>query len=528
MTLLAKHHENRLFSCHDVSLLHLLTSDTVSLLSPWSSSYNPTTMDTSPAALARLIVPKVPLLLKTALWHTLWPSPASAKRDLKTDLIVKMLRELLDTTNPTPISKQQRHSLKDPGIKGKMWISNVMFPAPEEDVRNILITAIEEMKSGGEIYTVPEIAPVEAEWTGYRANVDQNRPRPDLSEEQHYQRLMSEVKSDVTILYFHGGAFYLMDPSSHRLPTSHLAHLTAGRVLSVRYRLAPQHAFPSALLDALIAYLSLLYPPPNSYHAPVPASHIVLSGDSAGGNLCFSLLQLLLQLNRSTTTTTGPTSISFHNRTITLPLPLPAACATNSPWLDLTRSMPSINLNAEYDYLPPPLTHEKASTFPHCAIWPTNPPRGDLYCDTSMLCHPLVSPLAAPNWKNAPPLFLAYGQEMLADEIQILAARAAKQNVTVVAEQWEGMPHCFALMLLGSGVSKRCFGDWADFCCAVVRGKEVRTKGLWFEAKGGGEKEVDVGALAGLGDEEVGARMEMAKRAREEGVEGEAKILPRL
>ena len=119
---------------------------------------------------------------------------------------------------------------------------------------------------------------------------------------------------------------------------------------------------------------------------------------------------------------------------------------------------------------------------------------------------------------------------MLADEIRILAARAAGQNVTVVSEQWEGMPHCFALMLLGSEMSKRCFGDWASFCCMVVeKGAEgVRTRGVWFEAKRGEEREVDVRGLAGLGDEEVEERMERARRAREEGVEGEAKILPKL
>ena len=481
-------------------------------------------MDTSPAALARLILPKVPLLVKTALWHTLWPSPTSAKWDLKTELIVKMLRALLDSPTPTPISKQQRNSLKDPGIKGKMWISKVTFPAPEEDVRNILVTAVEEMKSGGEIYTVPGIAPVEAEWTGYRANVDSNRPRLDLPEKQHYERLMSEVKSDVTILYFHGGAFFLMDPASHRMSTSHLAHLTVGRVLSVRYRLAPQHAFPSALLDALIAYLSLIYPPPDSYHTPVSASHIVFSGDSAGGGLCFALLQLLLQINRSTTAK----SISFHGQIITLPLPLPAGCATQSPWLDVTRSMPSINANAEYDYLPAPLTREQASTFPTCEIWPTDPPRGDLYCDTSMLCHPLVSPLAAKDWTGSCPLFIAYGEEMLSDESQIVAARAAQQGVPVVSEQWEAMPHCFALMLLGSPMSKRCFGDWTYFCNVVTKGVEPSTRGLWFEAKTQKETEVDVAALAPISDEEVRERMEKARKARDLGVEGEAKVLPKL
>ena len=481
-------------------------------------------MDSSPTAVARLIIPKVPLLLKTALWHTIWPSTVSAKLDLKTELIVRMIRAILDNPHPTPISKSQKDSLKDPGIKGKMWISKVAFPAPEEDVRNILVDAVEGMKVGRAKFTVPAIAPVEAEWTGYRANVDSNRPRLDLSEKQHYERLMSEVSSDVTTLYFHGGALFLMDPSSHRMPTSHLAHLTNGRVLSVRYRLAPQNAFPCALLDALIAYLSLLYPPPDSYHTPVSASHIIFSGDSAGGGLCFALVQLLLQVNRSSRSKV----LTFHGQTINLPLPLPAGCAAQSPWIDITRSMPSVEANAEYDYLPPPLSGDRVSKFPHCEAWPTDPPRGDLYCDTSMLCHPLVSPVAAKDWAGSCPLWISYGEEMLSDECKLLAARAAKQGVPVISEQWEAMPHCFGLILLGSPMSKRCFRDWAYFCTIVIKGVELSTRGLWFEAKTHNEREIDVENLAPIGEQEMKERMEKAIKARDLGVEGEAKILPKL
>ena len=71
---------------------------------------------------------------------------------------------------------------------------------------------------------------------------------------------MKECKSPVTVLYFHGGAYYLLDPSTHRPTTKKLAKLTGGRCYSVRYRLAPQNPFPAALLDALVSYLTLLYP----------------------------------------------------------------------------------------------------------------------------------------------------------------------------------------------------------------------------------------------------------------------------
>ncbi len=479
-------------------------------------------MDTSPTALIRIVVPQVPLLVKTALWHSLWLSPTSSKWDLKTELTIRFIRSLLDSPTPTPISKQQQFSIRDSGIKGNMWISKVTLPRPDEDdIRDTLINAVEDMNEGGEKYTIPTISPVEAEWTGYRSRVPSNRPRPDLSEAQHYEKLMSEVSSPITILYFHGGAYFLCDPASHRPTTSKLAQLTHGRCLSVRYRLSPQAAFPAALLDALLAYLSLLYPPPDSLHEPVSPSNIVFAGDSAGANLCMSLLQLILQINRSSSS-----EIRFHHRTVNIPLP--AGVATHSPWTDMTRCMPSIIDNAHYDYLPPPITRDKAATFPHCEIWPTDPPRGDLYCDISMLCHPLVSPIAAKDWTGSCPLWMGYGEEMLVDEGKAVASRAAKQGVPVVWEQWEAMPHCFAILLKGLEAGKRVFQDWATFCEAVTGGKTkiVETRGTWFAAKTGKEKELDVQALSHWSEEEVQESMYAAKKARSEGEEGEAKALP--
>ena len=114
-----------------------------------------------------------------------------------------------------------------------------------------------------------------------------------------------------------------MDPCTHRVPVSHLSKLTSAPVLSVRYRLAPQHPFPSAIVDALVAYFSLLAPPPGSLHDPVPAKKIVLSGDSAGGNLSLALLQTLLSLRRVCPT------VRFHGKEV--PIELPAGVATISP-----------------------------------------------------------------------------------------------------------------------------------------------------------------------------------------------------
>ena len=102
----------------------------------------------------------------------------------------------------------QADTLQDPGIKGAKWISKVTIPRPEDDdVRRALLRVIDGLKEGEEEYAIPDLANVEAEWTGYRSDVGDTAPRPDLSEEVQFERLMEETSSDATILYFHGGGY---------------------------------------------------------------------------------------------------------------------------------------------------------------------------------------------------------------------------------------------------------------------------------------------------------------------------------
>ena len=484
----------------------------------------------SPLATARMFLPKLPSVLKSAVYHSLWLSPTSTKWDLRTELTIAVLRSFMAGWKVTPILKQQRFTLKDSGIKGNTWVSKVTLPPPSEaeDILRLFISAIDALKQyDSEQYTVPSLAPIEAEWTGHRNNVSASCPRPKLSEVQHYEKLMSETTSDVTILYLHGGALVLCDPSSHRPTTTKLARLTGGRCLSLRYRLSPQVAFPAALLDVLVAYLSLLYPPPDALHDPVHASKVIISSDSAGGNLALALTHLHLQ---NTRTSPSSSSLRFHTTTISLPIPLPAGVALSSPWCDLTRSLPSIISNAQYDYLPPPFTGTAIAHFPADEVWPTDPPRGDVYCETSMMCHPLVSPLAASDWRGACPVWFGVGQEMLADEASVVASKMAKQGVKVRWEMFEAMPHCFAIVLDGCGLeaTRRFYADWAGFCKMAVAGGDLDTKGTFFEAKTCKEREVLVEELSSLADEEIIRQMRAKQEERRAGTEGEAKLMPRL
>ena len=458
-------------------------------------------MDVSPLAIAKILLPKAPLILKTALLNSLSLSENASKQDARTEVIVAIMRSLL--SRRVTIGQAQRFGLKDTGVKGKMWISKLTLSKPEdsEGPREALVRAIEELGDGQETYKLPEIADVEGEWTGYRGGVDKSEPQLDISEKEKYDHLMSEVKSNVTILYFHGGAYFLMDPASHRSTTSHLAKLTQGRCFSVRYRLAPQNPFPAALLDALVAYLSLISAPPGAFHEAIPPRNIIFAGDSAGGNLAFVLLQTILTLRRI-----GVKSINFHGKEV--PLELPAGVAGNSPWLDVTRTQPSIFKNAHLDYLDPPSQTGMPETHPPDDIWPTKPPRIELYTEASTLIHPLVTPLAASSelWKDSPPVYMCAGNEGLEDEITIFARKLYEAGVPVDFHGYEGMPHVFAMIFPGSRAAKDCFATWSKFCVDAVEGRAAkRETGTWAKALSDPLKfqEIKLSDITSITDESV-------------------------
>ncbi|KAI9844966.1 MAG: hypothetical protein M1838_001950 [Thelocarpon superellum] len=476
----------------------------------------------NPLPMLRIFVTHVPLLVYTFWAHTLSVSPTSKDWDLLTELVTRFLRSLLNTRHPQPLTKTQAISIRDPGIQGRIWVSKVTLPKPEKsNLVETFYAAFDLLRDGTNQTTGrPEMVDgaVEAEWNGFRSGVSRIATQPRISEEEKYKMMMAEVKSDVTIL--------LMDPATHRAATVKLARLSGGRCLSIRYRLAPQNPFPAALLDALVAYLSLIYPPPGALHDTVPASNIVFAGDSAGGGLAFGLLQLILALHGPD----KPGTMLWYGETVTLPVP--AGVATNSAWLDTTHALPSVTANARYDYLPLPLPRVLP---PACSIWPVDPPRCNLYANDSCLLHPLVSPLTAQSWAHAPPLFLVTGEEMLSDETFFLASRAAAQGVPVTLEHYKAMPHCFAMIMTWLGSSKRCFKSWAGFCRAAVEdpASVQCTMGTVIATKSFAESPLDVVSATELTLDEILALMREARQRRIDVVAGlnqadAARAMPKL
>lgn len=296
--------------------------------------------------------------------------------------------------------------------------------------------------------------------------------------------------SSTTVLYFHGGQYYMGASRTHRQTASSLAKACGGRTLSIEYRLAPQTAFPGQLVDALNAYLYLMYPPEGSFHQAVPAGDIVFAGDGAGGNLAASLMQLLLHMQLTRQAGAETSKVLYHGKSV--PVPLPAGIATFSGWLDVARAMPSVRANEMWDYLPP-IDHDNAlSQLPKDDIWPTTPPRGDIYCDLSLLCHPLVSPIISKDWSGCPPMCLMTGElELLVDENVLVAVKAAEHGVTIVWEQYEAMPHAFPMAFPDLEISAKCINAVGSFAHECVEGG-VKSRATWIARATGEESPVQI------------------------------------
>lgn len=92
------------------------------------------------------------------------------------------------------------------------------------------------------------------------------------------------------VVFFHGGGFVVGDLESHDIVCRRLAESARVRVLSVAYRLAPEHKFPAAPMDAIASTRWALA---NAAMIGFDANRVAVAGDSAGGNLAAVVAQHL-------------------------------------------------------------------------------------------------------------------------------------------------------------------------------------------------------------------------------------------
>jgi epsilon-lactone hydrolase len=200
------------------------------------------------------------------------------------------------------------------------------------------------------------------------------------------------------VLYFHGGGYTIGSIASYRSHTGRLARASRSRVLSVGYRLAPEHPFPAAADDAVSSYHWLL-------DQGISPSRIAAVGDSAGGGLALS------------------TTIALRDAGV----PMPAAVVAIGPTTDLAKEGASMKDRAHLD---PIVTYESSLAHARRYVGAT----GDLK-------HPRASPLYA-DLHGLPPLLIMVGtHEALFDDSSRFAAKAKAAGVEVELDIWEEMIH---------------------------------------------------------------------------------------
>jgi len=201
------------------------------------------------------------------------------------------------------------------------------------------------------------------------------------------------------VLYFHGGVYVMGDAALAADLASQVGRRTQAKVISVDYRLAPEHPHPAAVDDALAAYEALL----DNGIAP---SDIVLVGESAGGALAVATL----------------VNARDHG------LPLPAAAFVMSPYADLTLAGTTMETKREVD----PLISREALQ-----------PRVADYTAGQDAALALISPIFA-DLSGLPPLIIQAGtHEVLLDDAVRLARQAATADVEVTLDITPRVPHVF-------------------------------------------------------------------------------------
>ena len=200
------------------------------------------------------------------------------------------------------------------------------------------------------------------------------------------------------MLYFHGGMYVTGSPQSHRPHVYKFVKGSGVNALVFDYRLAPEHPFPAALDDAVMAYRYL-------WDQGFEPQNIVFAGDSAGAGLCLAALLAIKDKG----------------------LELPAAAAVLSPWTDLARTGESYVTNVE-KCLSPKGSSENASEF---------------YAGNNDKKNPFISPLYG-NLAGLPPLHISAGSnEILRDDSIRFAQKAKDAGVEVTLLIGEGMCHCY-------------------------------------------------------------------------------------
>jgi acetyl esterase len=213
------------------------------------------------------------------------------------------------------------------------------------------------------------------------------------------RRYRPRERTPGTVVYYHGGGWVLGELEDYDRPLKALAAQSGCDVLSVDYRLAPEHRFPAAVEDALTAL--------RWAGAQPGAGPIAVAGDSAGGNLAAVATQ-------SARDEGGP-QVVYQ----VLAYPVSDCDFGTSSYLEWSDApiLPSRDMQWYWNHYVP---------------------------DSKDRSDPRASPLRAESFANLPPALIVVAEcDPLRDEVRSYAHRLQQAGVEVEHYEGVGMPHGF-------------------------------------------------------------------------------------
>ncbi len=233
--------------------------------------------------------------------------------------------------------------------------------------------------------------------------------------------------SNAIFVHVHGGAYVFNSSIAGTAEAIILAHLLKIPVFSIDYRMPPDHPFPAAQNDVVVAYQQILKDYPN--HS------IFMGGTSAGGGLVMSTILKLQDENYK----------------------LPVAIFAGTPWTDLTKTGDSYYINDGIDRLL--VTYDGFLE-----------ESAKLYADGRELKDPYLSPIYG-DLSGFPPTFLLSGTRdlFLSNTVRThrkLRDSGGKAELVIL----EGISHGDYLATFNAPESMAAFNDLAKFLKISIKG----------------------------------------------------------
>lgn len=227
------------------------------------------------------------------------------------------------------------------------------------------------------------------------------------------------------LVFAHGGGWSLCSIDTHDGLCREIANRSGCAVVSVEYRLAPEHVFPAAAEDF---YAAAAWVVANAADLGIDAARVALGGDSAGGNL--ATVAGFMARDRG-----GP-RFAFQMLAY--------------PGLDAVSERPSTVANADA-----PMVNRAASQ----SMWRT-------YAGSTDLRHPYISPMHADDVTELPPALIVCPQyDLNRDDIHAYADKVNAAGGAVEVLEVAGTSHGF----LSYYAKVPAASDALDYACAALR-----------------------------------------------------------